>query len=101
MPDCIRADTIVTTTMIEEKFADHVPSEGWRRQTSGTARAQRLSKTSALFRFIEAHYAEPDQLPWRMKSAMRSPIIIVVQLVLARTQLGITEASATRRPLRP
>jgi hypothetical protein len=36
-----------------------------------------------------------------MKSEIRSPIIMVVQLVLARTQLGIIEASATRSPSMP
>ena len=36
-----------------------------------------------------------------MKSAIRSPIIMVVQLVLARTQLGIMDASATRSPCIP
>ena len=36
-----------------------------------------------------------------MKSATRSPIIIVVTLVLARMQSGMMEASATLRPSRP
>ena len=35
--------------------------------------------------------------PWFIQSATRSPIMMVVQLVLARMQLGIMEASATFR----
>ena len=37
----------------------------------------------------------------RMKSATRSPIIIVVTLVLALMQSGMMDASATRRPSSP
>ena len=39
----------------------------------------------------------PPYLPSLMKSAIRSAIIIVVALVLARMTSGITEASTTRR----
>src|SRR5919199_5695881 len=39
--------------------------------------------------------------PPRISSAMRSPIIIAVALVLARTQSGMMEASATRKPSMP
>src|SRR5215510_9129280 len=49
-------------------------------------------------RYLQAYEAH---LPWRMKSAMRSPIIMVVTLVLARIQSGIMEASTTRRFCRP
>src|SRR5215470_11479194 len=38
---------------------------------------------------------------WRMKSATRSAIIMVVALVLARITSGITDASATRSPSSP
>ena len=37
----------------------------------------------------------------KIKSDIRSPIIIVVTLVLARMQSGMMEASATRRPSSP
>src|SRR5262249_40607455 len=40
-------------------------------------------------------------LPSRIKSATRSPIIMVVALVLARITSGITDASATRSPASP
>ena len=36
-----------------------------------------------------------------MKSDTRSPIAMVVTLVLARTQLGMMDASTTRSPSRP
>ena len=36
-----------------------------------------------------------------MKSEIRSPITMVVTLVLARTQLGMMEASATLSPCKP
>ena len=39
--------------------------------------------------------------PWRMKSAARSAIMMMVALVLARTMSGMTEASTTLRPSRP
>ena len=39
--------------------------------------------------------------PRRTMSAMRSPIIIMVGLIGARTKSGIMEASATRRPSMP
>src|SRR6266704_839700 len=40
-------------------------------------------------------------LPALIKSATRSPIIIVVALVLARIQSGMMEASAIHRPSSP
>ena len=40
-------------------------------------------------------------LPSLMKSLTRSPIIIVVTLVLARMQSGMMDASTTRSPSRP
>src|SRR5262249_49263800 len=46
-------------------------------------------------------WQEEAYCPWRIKSAIRSPSIIVVTLVLARIQLGIMEASTTRRLCRP
>ncbi len=45
--------------------------------------------------------ARRPYFPSLMKSAQRSPIIMVVALVLARMQSGITDASATRRPSTP
>ena len=47
------------------------------------------------------HYTTGNQRPCWMKSAMRSPMTIVVTLVLARMQSGIIEASATRSPSMP
>jgi hypothetical protein len=40
-------------------------------------------------------------LPSLIKSAIRSPIIMVVAFVLARMQSGMMEASALQRPLSP
>ncbi len=40
-------------------------------------------------------YAAANHCPALSQSAQRSPIMMVVQLVLARITLGITEASAT------
>ena len=40
-------------------------------------------------------------LPSLIQSATRSPIMIVLVLVLARITSGITEASTTRSPSRP
>src|SRR3954449_13065419 len=47
------------------------------------------------------HRACLGYLPALMKSAIRSPIIMVVTLVFARMQSGMIEASTTRRPWRP
>src|SRR5215831_5299342 len=46
-------------------------------------------------------YLPPAHALWRMKSATCSAIIMVVALVLARMQSGITDASATRSPSSP
>ena len=40
-------------------------------------------------------------IPVRIKSATRTPIIMAVTLVLARTQSGMMEASTTRKPSIP
>ena len=42
-----------------------------------------------------------SSLPCLMKSAMRSPIVRTVTLMLARTHSGMIEASTTRRPSAP
>ena len=44
---------------------------------------------------------EPPYLPCLIQSATRSPIIMVVTLVLARMQSGMIEASTTRIPSNP
>ena len=44
---------------------------------------------------------EAAYLPSLIKSATRSPIIMVVAFVLARMQSGMMEASATQRPSSP
>ena len=48
-----------------------------------------------------AQRGEPPYLPCLIQSATRSPIIMVVTLVLARMQSGMIEASTTRRPSIP
>jgi hypothetical protein len=46
-------------------------------------------------------YPPSSYTPWRIKSAIRSPMTMVVTLVLARIQSGMIEASATRKPSMP
>ena len=80
-----------TRNVYEMRLYTFVPSEspkvleGW---TKAILAREKYSPLAAYF-------------PSLIQSATRSAIMIVVELVLARTTSGMTEASTTRRPWRP
>src|SRR5712692_5171275 len=75
----------------------HAPGQGQRpwREHAGSVSARSPAPAAFAIPILRAYAL------WRMKSATRSAIIMVVALVLARITSGITEASATRRPSSP
>ncbi len=85
-----------------EEWASKVPSRGmknWSDQLVGhhSMAEDPCQSCSSSSRSLSG----PPYNPWQMKSAMRSPMTMVVTLVLALMQSGMIEASATRSPSSP